>query len=381
MWFDAKHLKIENPIYIENLHGYVLPHAATEFTGVIISHTLRFRPLKKIKKVIILYYPASAEPDIINTYYHEYYVPWQAMQLVFADKGYDYKGYNIQKGEMPVVDLTTTLIVVSADFSHFLPMQQAIALENKAARSLMFKEIKKEFANVVDHLETFKVLFDWLPETWQLQWVGRGRSAGLKAVGYLSFLLRETPPTSLTPTKPDGLFVTTYSNDMTARECQGIWFTQKKWSLLAETKLIKNVLTLGETTSRLTGGLYIEKPLTHYSITYLYKDRVNPFIRGWHGILHHAFYLPDVFLEHTFNNGKWITARDTSWPKGDKFDMTESLQRLREKAGLHGSGGGHFIKHMRSKRLLLSRLKKTYRKKGGQVPYTLYSTRVVHYIV
>ncbi len=280
------------------------------------------------------------------------------------------------------MDLTDSFLVISADFSHFLPMQEAIALENKAARSLMFKEIKKDYVNVVDHLDTFKTLFELLPEAWQLQWVGRGRSVGLNAVGYLSFLLRETPPSLFTltkpyATKPDGLFVTAYSNDMTARECQGIWFTEQKWSLRAETNLIKNVLTLGETTSRLTGGLNIKKPLTHYSITYLYKDLVNPFIRGWHGILHHAFYLPDVFLEHTFNNGKWITARDTSWPKDDKFDIAESLRHLRTKSGLTG---GHFIPHKRSKKNKY-RLKKTYRKKGGQMPYTLYSTRLVHYIL
>ena len=372
MWFDARHLTIEPPIFIENLHGYVLPHAGTELTGGIISHTLRFRPLKNINKIIILYYPASVEPDIINTYYHEYYVPWQALKTIFGQK--EYKGYNIRKGELPPHnDLKDTLIVVSADFSHFLPLHEAIELENKAAQSLMFKEINKEYASIVDNLETFQVLFNLLPKTWQLQWVGRGRSAGISAVGYLSFLIRETQQAL---TKPDGIFVTVYAKDMTARECQGHWFAQEKWSLSAETNLIKNVLTLGETTSRLTGGLNIEKPLTHYSITYLYKDLIHPFIRGWHGILHHAFYLPDVFLENTFNNGHWISAKDKSWPQGNKFDMNETLQHLRKKAGLNGGGGKSVYKRKRYKFGKTRRL----RKKGGNLPYTLYSSEVVHYI-
>lgn len=380
MWFEARHLKIEKPIFLENLHGYVLPHAVTEFTGNILSHTLRFRPLKKIKKVFILYYPAGEQPDVNNTYYHEYYVPWQAMLSVFRDKEYTYEGYNIRKGEMPEPDIKDTLLVVSADFSHFLPMQKAIDLENKAARALMFKELPKAYQSVVDNMETFKAYFALLPEAWQLQWVGRDRSAGLKAVGYLSFLLRETPNGNL-KMPIDGIFVTVYSNDMTARECQGKWFSDKKWSLRAETKLIKDVIRLGETTSRLTGGLNKEDPLTHYSITYLYKDDINPFIRGWHGVLYNAFYLPEVFLENTYKNGQWLTEHDTSWTQGDNFIMTETLQHLKAKAGLTG---GHLFKRKSAKKRKLSSLrtqkrKNKYRIKGGQKPYTLYSTQVLHY--
>jgi hypothetical protein len=385
MLFEARHLKIEKPIFLENLHGYVLPHAGTEFTGDILSHTLRFRPLKNIKKVFILYYPAGEQPDVNNTDYHEYYVPLQAMRTVFQDKKYSYEGYNIRKGEMPDPDIKDALLVVSADFSHFLPMQEALDLENKAARALMFKELPKAYQVVVDNMETFKAFFALLPEAWQLQWVGRDRSAGLKAVGYLSFLLRETPPTPIGHLKTpiDGIFVTVYSKDMTARECQGKWFSAEKWSLRAETKLIKDVIRLGETTSRLTGGVNKEEPLMHYSITYLYKDDINPFIRGWHGVLYNAFYLPEVFLENTYKNGRWLTARDTSWPRGDHFIMTETLQHLKAKAGLTG---GHLFKRKSAKKSKWSPLrtqknKNKYRIKGGQKPYTLYSTRVVHYIV
>ena len=64
MWFDKKDLTIKPTISIDDLHGYVLPHAGTKYSGEIISHTLRFRPTKKINKVIILYDPASETPDI-----------------------------------------------------------------------------------------------------------------------------------------------------------------------------------------------------------------------------------------------------------------------------------------------------------------------------
>ena len=390
MWFNARHLNYKKPILIENLHGYVLPHAGTEATGRIISHTLRFRPKKKIKKIIIFYYPASVEPDVDNTYYHEYYVPWQSL-VTLLGKEYTYEGYNIGKDKIPSLDLKDALLVVSADFSHFMSFQDAIDLENKAARALMFKEIRNVDDQVVDDLRTFKILFDRIPRVWQLQWVGRERSAGLNAVGYLSFLIRETSPTPAI----DGLFVTVYDKSMIARECQGKWFSStKKWSLLEESKLINSVVTLGENTSRLTGGLNLEKPLTHYTLTYLYKDTVNPFIRGWHGILHNAFYLPDVFLENTFPTGKWITANDKSWSAGDKFSLTETLEKLNAKAaGLAGGkaclaggkaclvGSKILSGYNRSVRKYRPR-KKTrkfngYKMNGGS--YTLYSSIVAHY--
>ena len=74
MWFQAKDLIKHTIIPVEELHGYVLSHAGTSVTGGILSHTLRFRPTQPIKKVVILYYPASEKPDIDDTYFHEYYI-------------------------------------------------------------------------------------------------------------------------------------------------------------------------------------------------------------------------------------------------------------------------------------------------------------------
>ena len=60
MWFHQKDLIRHTPIILNNLHGYVLPHASTKYTGHIMSHTLRFRPSKKVNYIVIIYYPIKA---------------------------------------------------------------------------------------------------------------------------------------------------------------------------------------------------------------------------------------------------------------------------------------------------------------------------------
>jgi len=389
-WFDVKHLEIKNIIKINDLHGYVLPHAGTSFTGNIISHTLRFRPITPIKKVIILYYPASTTPDIDNTYFHEYYVPWKSIDTIFNDKQITYEGYNIANSKhikiIKNLNLTSdtisnTIIVVSADFSHFLSFQKAINLENKAAHALMFKE--ELYENVVDDMKTFKVLYDTIPNHWILQWIGRDRSIGQKAVGYLSFLLREMTYPKNDIKKPDGMFVTAFSNNMVTRECLGEWFDNKKlkqkWNQTIENNLINKVIKLGETTSRLTNGSNLEKPLVHYTITYLYKDTKHSFIRGWHGTLHNAFYLPDVFLENTFNNGTWINNNHTTWQKGSVFKLNDTIKQLNLKAGVNG--GGRKKRKTKYNRLYKQKRKFTHKLYGGNHKngIILYSSRVAYY--
>ena len=55
MWFSEKDIKqYQLPEkLIKGLHGYVLPHAGTTYTGNILAHTLRFKPIKKFKNTII----------------------------------------------------------------------------------------------------------------------------------------------------------------------------------------------------------------------------------------------------------------------------------------------------------------------------------------
>ena len=374
MWFNPQDLTRKKIIRVKDLHGYVLPHAGTAFTGEIISHTLRFRPVKPIKSVLILYYPASLQPDVEGTYFHEYYVPWQAMKTIFGAITYDtitYEGFNVRDDKLKKYDYKKyDLLVVSADFSHFFPdYQNALAQENKAAHALMFRRIQDEtYANVVDNLASFRTLYQLIPPEWQLQWVGRTYSS----VGYLSFLLREIPEKL---PKPKGMFVTVYDAKMTPRECLGEWFMYKKvWTPEIEKELIQRVLDGGRTTSRLTGGTDLDVPLTNYTVTYLDEDRGRQaFIRGWHGILKAAFYLPEVFLENTYENGNWIKPTDKEWLADNTmlFNLNETLTHLNMKAS--GIGG------TRKKRVTY--IKNKTKRGGRSKNYTLFSSRVAHYSI
>lgn len=395
MWFDKKDLTIKPTITIQNLHGYTLPHAGTAYSGEIISHTLRFRPAKKVNKIIILYYPSSDSPDITEfniSYYHEYYVPWKSLNYILGTNNntITYEGYNINDIFTKKINinqikqsfnLDDTLIIVSSDFSHFLPFKKGISLENKAAHSLMFRELtNSSYINIVDDVKTYRILYKIIPEHLQLQWIGRSRSPGEKGVGYLSFLLREIHIPDITNpiTLPDGMFITAFDKNMNARECLGNWYngtntnknkSVKKWSLSNENELRDKVIRLAQTTSRLTGGSNMRVPVSNYTVTYLYKDKdkdkqastMNNFIRGYHGILHNAFYLPEVFLENTFNNGNWIKDKNTTWQSGNTFNLGETFRQLNSKAGIARNTN------------------KTKKNTNQNNSYTLYNASVIHY--
>ena len=157
-------------------------------------------------------------------------------------------------------------------------------------------------------MDSFRLLFRLLPNA-NIQWIGRTRSPGLKGVGYLSFLIRSEEREK--EEEPNGFFVTAYDANMRTRECLG---NTRKWNKKLEKNKINTVLHKAATTSRLTGGEFLEIPITNYTVTYLYKDRKNRFIRGWHAILKDALYLPDVFLENTYDNGKWMKNTEKEWP-------------------------------------------------------------------
>ena len=333
MWFRRKDIQFHASIVEPSIRGYVLPHASTAHTGKIISHTLRFKPKFKFKKVCILYYPVSAKHNVLGKHYHEYYVPMKCLKHFINNKwnmnNISFLGINLRDSLPSKINLSDTLIIVSADFSHFLPMQKAITLENKAAHSLMFKQDRKSnYINIVDHILSFKTLHKIIPSDWYLQWIGRTRSLGNKAVGYLSFFIKQPP----TFKKPNGMFVTCYDSNMNSRECLGEWFTNKKWTQTIEDKLIQKVISQGQLYSRLTGGLNKHIPIKFYTITYLYKD-YKKMIRGYHGIKSKAFYLPEVLLEHTFPNGRWIQSEDTEWYEG-RFMIKHTLEKLSIKSGI-----------------------------------------------
>ena len=353
MWFSKKDIsQYQLPKkLIKGLHGYVLPHAGTTYTGHILAHTLRFKPTKKFKNIIIFYLPSNPNPNVSGEY-HEYYVPKEALKLYYPEENYNYYGFNVapkiknsnklilKQIKERHITKSNTLFIISADFSHFLPLQEAIKKENCAAHSLMHLKSNLPCIKVVDDIRSFHKFYSLFPNlknTIQLQWIGRTRSPGLKGVGYLSFLMRDkpkfnlyTPKPNLQKQHPDGLFVTAYDAEMRQRECLG---NTTQWTPKIEKDLIADVLHKARTTSRLTGGMYLEIPVTYYSITYLFKDTSKDFIRGYHAILKGALYLPDVFLENTYDNGVWFSNNDTQWPKDNNFKLEPTFKMLQQKAG------------------------------------------------
>lgn len=396
-WFNAKHFeskKLTKPVKIIStpVYGYVLPHAGTAYTANIIMHTLNIRNMnyKNIKRVIIFYYPADVVEDIEyngKQYYHEYYVPWQSIKYILGTQNenpdLEFIGYNIanaNNSSNPLPDLSKynigidTWIIISADFSHFMPLQKAVTLENKCAMALQYQKWNwAGMAQGVDDVKTFKYVFGLLNKQYNtsnriskknntkkiLRWVGRTRSPGQQGVGYLTFLITDNFRVTKDNTTilPDGMFVTCYDIDMNTRECLGKWFSpaQKTMNQInrLERELIAEVLQLGATTSRLTGGLYLDIPIRNYTVTYLFKSSDKQFIRGWHGVQSSgAFYLPDVFLENTYETGKWIEPMNNMWPSASKsFNMVPTIQSLAAKAGLPNSEARYtlydcYVKHV-----------------------------------
>ena len=347
-WFNKDDIKIPKLIkdpFIKNIKGYVIPHAGTKYSGNILSHTLRFYPNNYFEKIIIIYYPANNYENIIlsndEKYFHEYYVPMKTLQHICSNIWkYGKKniiGINLSIKHDPnlnhLSDLNKTLVIVSADFSHFLPMQKAIELENLASHTIMHNYFPNSLdcINIIDHVESFKLLYKYLPTNYNLQWIGRTRSPGEKGVGYLSFIIKKPQGKNLK--FPHGMFVTAYDANMYQRECLGEWFNKKyNYTKVIEKNLINKVINLAKTTSRLTGGNNISIPVTHYTITYLYKTSSRPFIRGYHGIKSSAFFLSDVMLENTYNNGIWINKEDSFWKYGNKFNLNYTLNKIKQKA-------------------------------------------------
>jgi hypothetical protein len=230
--------------------------------------------------------------------------------------------------------------IISADFSHHKPFQYAISNENKAAHAIVTNSLlhPRDYINEIDDTRTFRA-FTKIHTNLSFQWIGRTRSPGENAVGYLSFLIRPIfrPVDSKLPI--DGIFVTCYDSHMNARECLGEWFSiinGNSWSLETENKFIEKVKNKAQNESRLTGGRGTELPITRCVVTYLFKEhKQQPFIRGWHSIQTSAIYLPDVLLEHAREDGSWITDSDTMWNNTNNtvFDLTETLEELKRKAG------------------------------------------------
>lgn len=414
-WFSVKDIDSSIPIYrTDDINGYVLPHAGTEYTGDIIRHTLQFQPghLESIRRVYIYYYPANSRPDVTingsssshigsnddddddiddriilscissNKCHHELYVPFRTLLHYF-------RKWNVNTGGITFIPVNvrdvligrrgggtrtfrpnrsskrihsrkkyrwhngggsggsgsgSDFYIISADFSHHKPFQYAIPAENKAAHAIVTDSLSgaATYLNEIDDARTFQVFKQKHPGL-SFQWIGRTRSPGESAVGYLSFLIRPVFRPSQSKIPIDGIFVTCYDAEMNARECLGKWFTKNGgWSRSVESGFISEVKRKAQTESRLTDGQGTQIPITRCVITYLFTVRDPGFIRGWHSIQTNAIYLPDVLLEHAKEDGSWITPRDTEWNTSpsnvNRFQLTETLEKLDEKAEAGGHG-------------------------------------------
>lgn len=338
MYFDKQYIQKHKTIKINDLYGYVLPHASVKYCGEIISHTLRFLPKRKIKNIILIYYP-TGDIDINGKYYHEFYVPYMSLKMFFPNvkfinfnlKEKDSLEFKKNLKKINNLSIKNTLYVVSADFSHRLTLQEAIEKENCSAKALSFRNLDEnlECLKIVDDVISFEFLFQILPKNFYLDWIGRTRSDGERGIGYLTFLIKKKKNKYK---KPDAFFVTVYDVKMNARECQG---NLNEWNEKLESELIEKVKYLSETTSRLTGGVNKDIPTKFYTITYMYKEpRNRKFIRGYHTIKKDAVYLSEVFLENTYENGKWIKSTDIEWNhNNNNFKLNNTFNKLSLKSG------------------------------------------------
>lgn len=300
MWFSKKDIKKHKSIKLKDLKGYVLPHAGTTHTGDIISHTLRFKPTKKINKIIIIYCPSQNKPNV-GDYYHEYYVPMMCLKMFFKDA--EIIGINILE-EKPKINLDD-FIVVSADFSHFLDMKNALYLENKASHSLMFRDLSDtNYNKVIDDKRSFEYLYSNIPLNYNLQWVGRTRSEGEKGVGYLSYLIRDTTKYKKNPSM---IIYNFYDQNMN----------------LIDTKHSKKKLNIKRSSN------IEEKNFKYVLVQNLHRDKRKEFIRGWNTLkIGKRYVTPEIFLEKTYENGSWIRPSDKEWSKTKKFKLTETLKKM-----------------------------------------------------
>ena len=75
MWFSENDIIKYNyePILLDDLHGYVLPHAGTKYTGNILAHTLQFQPSKNVKNIVIIFLPSNEKENVTDENNKKYF--------------------------------------------------------------------------------------------------------------------------------------------------------------------------------------------------------------------------------------------------------------------------------------------------------------------
>jgi hypothetical protein len=287
-WFHSKDLSstIDLPtVVVDDIYGYVLPHAGTQYTGDIIQPDIIIPDAdahdtsnETLDNRVILSSISTAECD------HELYVPFRTILHYFRKwsvntKGIKFIPVNIKdiqnkwmnnegaggrpksrrrqrqrdklrhrnKTRQRHRHVNGTFYIISADFSHHKPFNYAIPNENKAAHAIVTDSLEcaydtPPYLDEIDDVRTFRVFKTKHPNL-SFQWIGRTRSPGENAVGYHSFLIRpEFQPMKSDSPPIDGIFVTCYDSKMNARECLGEWFSTVEghtWTPQIEKAFIK----------------------------------------------------------------------------------------------------------------------------------------------
>ena len=344
-------------VSVNDMHGISLPHASTTVPACarVINHTLRFTPPnERLKQILVLYVPASIDEfDALNDMenlpkawhasvlphaYHEALVPMLSIMHHWPQtKKSEWRLVNVQRQRVPA-HMRAAFVVVSADWTHFLPLQRALKIENAAAVALQQGKLSHPaFTGAVDAAIAFREVRRLHRARYVWQWVGRGHSDPDESrgggVGYLSFILREKPQLDYVLRNAVGFFVTAYDSAFKARECLGEYTVSQK----ALQQLIQDVVRKASGSHpRLQPNNPNFSNVPYITITPLYNAR-GKFIRGWHAVRAcGSLYLKDVFLEHTYPNGTWISPNDQNWKNSGAWSMQPTLSKLKNKT--HSSG-------------------------------------------
>lgn len=335
MWFDPAHLSRKPRIPTEGMCGISIPHAGTAHCGGCLSHALRFVPTKMPARLVLVYEPASATPDALDERpsevrvpakhaYHELIVPLRAILWLWPET--IAAKWLFVNARTQTVRGRPSFMIVSCDWSHGLPLQQAVYLENRAVKSLLFGNLHSDAARTaIDSPRAFQQT----PKGTHWEWIGRGFSKGTRPVGYMSLLLRKRRPIQ----RAYGYFVTAYDDAYRARECLGEIGNPSTAALEA---LVERVVRLASRAAPRLDHSLGAAPVRHLLVTELHHTHPGErFVRGLHSASAcGATYISNVFLEHVMQNGVWVGPTQTRWTGGrGPWSFRPTLRRLAKKGG------------------------------------------------
>jgi hypothetical protein len=271
-------------------------------------------PTKIPTRLAIVYEPASETPDALDERppevrvpvkhaYHELIVPLRAILWLWPET--IAAKWSFVNARTHTVRDRPSFTVVSCDWSHGLPLQEAIYLENRAVMSLLFGNLLFDAARVA--IDSPRAL-QQAPGGTHWEWTGRSFSSGTRPVGYMSLILRKRRPIQ----KAYGYFVTAYDDAYRARECLGETGNPSAAALEA---LVERVIRLGSQSAPRLDRSLDTAPVRHVLVTELHRTVPGErFVRGLHSASAcGAIYISSVFLEHVMENGVWVGPTQTRW--------------------------------------------------------------------